>query len=99
MEGSMHGGSLTTAAIEAREPHRLRLNLRADTGVAAVEVLDVRGQVLEGFAAEDCRLSTVDAEISWRGGATMPPQPDGEVLLRFNLQRASLYSYRWVAVA
>jgi hypothetical protein len=102
MEGSMHGGSLTTAALDAREPHRLHLNLRADTGVAAVEVLDVRGQVLEGFAAEDCRLSAVDAvdaEVSWRGGDTVPSQPDGAVLLRFTLQRASLYSYRWVSVA
>ncbi len=99
MEGEMFGGSMVCGPLDAREPRRLTLNLRAETGAASVEVLSATGEGVEGFSAADCRFSSVnavDVEVHWRGGSVVPPQPDGEVLLRFNLQSSSLYSYRWL---
>ena len=94
----MFGGSMVCGPLDARKARRLTMNLRAETGSASVEVLSVRGEPIKGFTANDCRFSaqdSVEVEVSWRGGAVVPPQPDGEVLLRVNMQSASLYSYRW----
>ncbi|MGH2354117.1 MAG: hypothetical protein ACRDI2_06380 [Chloroflexota bacterium] len=105
IEGRMDAAFVLTAALEATESRRLTVNLNAATGAAAVEVWGSGAggaQPVEGFSAEDCRLSASDGvrvEVTWRGGAVVPPQPGGRVHLRFHLRNASLYSYRWSRAA
>lgn len=105
IEGRMDPGFLLTATLDATAPRRLTVNLNAATGAASVEVWGSGphgAQPLEGFSAEDCRLSADDAvnvEVTWRGGAVVLPQPGGRVHLRFHLRNASLYSYRWSRAA
>ena len=58
--------------------------------------------MIEGFGAEDCRLSADDGvavAVSWRGGDVVPAQVGGEVHLQFHLRNSSLYSYRWSAAS
>jgi hypothetical protein len=101
LEADLHGGTVTTVRLPAGSPHRVEVNADTRTGELTVEVLDLRGQPIEGFGSDDCRLDEtgVRRAVSWRGGDVVPTQPDGIARLRFSLRRASLYAYRWVPAA
>ncbi len=102
IEGRMDPGYLLTAALDATVPRRLTINVDAETGDTRVAVLTPGGGVIEGFSADDCRLSADDGvavAVSWRGGDVVPAQVGGEVHLQFHLRNSSLYSYRWSAAS
>ena len=72
----------------------LSINADASKGSLAVEVLDGKGSVLNGYGATDCEAMSEDSlrhTIQWRGGRGLPGS--GEIRLRFVMKRASLFSY------
>lgn len=72
----------------------LTLNADCRTGSVAVALLDARGEVLEGFEADRCRLAGTDgAALPLVWGANHSGQHAGRVVrLRFAARSAWLYS-------
>jgi hypothetical protein len=74
---------------------RLEINATpSGGGSVTVEVVDVAGKPLAGYAAEDCIPLTTDAirhNVRWKQHETLPS--DAPFRLRFRFRNASLYSY------
>jgi hypothetical protein len=73
----------------------LAVNCDASNGELIVEVLDERGDVVEGFGREDCkgvRGDQISAPLAWREGQISSL---GQVAIRqrFFLDNADLYSF------
>jgi hypothetical protein len=74
----------------------LRLNL-VSRGPSRVELLDVAGQPLFGFAADDCQPihgDFIDHRVVWRGGR-LQAWAGKPVRLRLNLDQADLYALQF----
>lgn len=64
-------------------------------GSFRAELIGQNGQVIQGFSAEECEPVIGDhrqVPIQWKGGSK---SPDGKVRIRFILEDAFLYGYRW----
>ena len=89
-------GEVATRAVQVPAgARRLQVNAAGRAGQLRVELCDVDGRVLAGFAREDCASITGDdlrAEVRWQGGDV----PAGAVKLRFALAGARLYSFTFV---
>jgi len=88
-------GRLTTKRLVGLTG-QLRVNYRAPAGRLRAEVLDADGQVLPGYAGEDCLPLTgdrVEAPVVWRERRTLPAG-NRPLRLRFLLEEASLFSFR-----
>lgn len=94
-----HRGQVTLKrSAAASQCRRLELNADAAGGTVRVEVLDAAGRRLPGFLAEDAVPVTGDAldhEVRWRE-RRIGDLPQGEIMLRLHLDRATLYAVRWV---
>jgi len=78
---------------------KLVLNYRSPArGCLRVELQDAVGQPLKGFGIGDCRPLARDelaAVATWHGGSSLASLAGQSVRLRFNLQDAELYSFRF----
>ena len=86
-------GLLETTLIADRRG-RLEVNVNAAGGRLVVEVLDGAGNVLPGFSAAECVVTTADSvrqAVRWAKHSELPR--GGAYALRFRLKNAELYSY------
>ena len=89
--------------------NQLVINARCGSGGSlAVEVVDIKDDVLPGFSRQDCDVFTTDAVqhvVSWRGCTEIPvqaterakyPEPEIERFrkFRFYMDNADLYSFQ-----
>jgi hypothetical protein len=102
LEAGRAEGVLATAPLPLIEPMELEVNADCRTGVLAVEVQSAafgeEGVPLAGYAAEAGRSESWDAvrhPVHWGERTVVEPIPGGRCVLRFDLQQASLYAYRW----
>lgn len=92
------GGELLTKPVRfsGRE-----LEVNVSTGAAGslrVEIQDLEGKPLPGFALADCPEiigDQIDRRVSWRGGADVSALAGRPVRLRFALRDADLYAFRF----
>lgn len=92
------GGQLVTRPVRF-EGSRLEINFSTSAaGSVAVEIQDVEGKALPGFALEDCDLQYGDElarVVSWKGGSGVGELADRPVRIRFQLKDADLYAFRF----
>jgi hypothetical protein len=98
LAASAEGGEAVTRPL-VLAGRRLIVNYRAaERGSVRVELQDAAGQPLEGFALADTKALTGDnlaAEVTWSTDAGLGPLADQAVRLRFVLQDAELFSFRF----
>ena len=78
---------------------KLALNFSTSAaGSVRVEIQDVDGKALPGFALEDCEETFGDAierEVAWKAGKDVNSLAGKTVRLRFALKDADLFAYRF----
>ncbi len=77
---------------------RLTINYAAPQGRVWVEIQDADGKPLEGFRAADCtplRGDAIDQPVAWSAGSDVRRLAGKPVRLRFELEKADLYSLRF----
>jgi hypothetical protein len=98
LAASVNGGEAITRPIEVGG-RRLIVNFRtAGKGTVRVEVQDADGKPCQGFALSDCKLLAGDdlaAEVAWSGGSDLGSLVGQSARLRFVLQDAELFSFRF----
>jgi hypothetical protein len=90
------GGQLRTKPFRFAGSE-LQVNAKADFGQLRVAVLDVKGQPLPGFTADDCLPMSADAveqPIRWKDAKSLAQLQDRPICLRFHLKNVQLYAYR-----
>jgi hypothetical protein len=91
-------GSVTTHPVQF-DGDRLLVNAACTAdGWLKAELLDADGEVLRGYSLNDCTLFAGDStrhQLTWRGSAELPPAESRTVRIRFQLQNADLYSFRF----
>ena len=98
LQAPYKGGECTTKPFRFYG-NRLRLNV--STGVAGtvrVEVQDPAGRPMDGFGLEDCEKfygDDVRYDVRWRGSIDLSALTDKTVRLRFVMNDADLYSFRF----
>jgi len=98
MDGGATPGVLTTRPICFRGK-RLFVNVAAQRGELAVEILDRQGQAIAAFTRADCVPLAIDktlAEVRFRGVEDLSPLANRPVRMRFHLRNGSLFSF-WVS--
>ena len=92
------GGSLLTKPL-VFEGTRLELNFATSAaGSIRVEIQDVDGKPLDGFALADCPEifgDTITRTVTWKDTQDLSPLSGKPIRLRFELQDADLYSFRF----
>ena len=95
VNGSFDGGQVTTKPF-LLDGEELWVNVKADYGKFAVELLDEENKIIPGYAAEDCIAVAEDAvavPIRWRDGRGVGVLRERPVRIRFILNNARLYAY------
>jgi HEAT repeat protein len=91
-------GTVMTQPLQI-EGDRLFVNADcASDGWLKAELLDSKGNVITGFALSDCMRVTGDSlrhEVRWRGSRDVPGGETGAIQIRFALQNADLFSFRF----
>ncbi|QDU96280.1 hypothetical protein [Lignipirellula cremea] len=94
----MRGGELTTRPIKFRGKE-LRLNFATSAaGNLFVELQDADGKALPGYRQEDCQSvfgDTHDRVVTWKQGADVSSLVGRPIRLRFRLEDADLYAFRF----
>lgn len=78
---------------------RLYVNVCAPKGSIAAEILDIDGNVIDGYSARDSRIRKVDStklRISWKKHPCLSMSKIPSYRIRFILEDASLYSF-WIS--
>jgi hypothetical protein len=98
----MSGGEVLTTPIRF-SGDTLTLNFASSVaGGVRVEIQDEAGRPLPGFALADCAPVFGDAHerpVTWLSGARVGTLAGQIVRLRFELQDAHLYAYRFAPAA
>lgn len=98
VKAPMSGGELLTKPVRF-QGRQLLLNFSTSAaGSVRVEVQDLNGRPLPGFALDDCPLVFGDAlarPITWKKGGDISSLANQSVRLRFVLQDADLYAYQF----
>ncbi|MDE0042319.1 MAG: hypothetical protein OXT74_09805, partial [Candidatus Poribacteria bacterium] len=88
-------GMVTTKALSLPDDAAgLEVNADAEGGQVRVELCGADGRVLDGFSREDCLPLSGDElrwQVKWRAGDIS--RVEGDVKLRFLLDRSKLYSF------
>ncbi|MDO5567210.1 MAG: hypothetical protein Q4G59_11185 [Planctomycetia bacterium] len=72
----------------------LSLNYRTSAaGLLFVEVCDVNGKTLPGFAKADC--DSIDRRVSWKGKSDLSALAGKAVVLKFHMLEADIYSLKF----
>ncbi|MDB6094982.1 MAG: hypothetical protein JWM32_2544 [Verrucomicrobia bacterium] len=94
----MSGGELVTKPFRFRG-HELSLNCATSAaGSVRVEIQDMSGQPLPGFALSDCAMlfgDTIGRTVRWAKGRDVSALAGQVIRLRFELKDADLYSYKF----
>ena len=94
----MSGGELITKPLTFKGAS-LTLNFATSAaGGVRVEIQDVNGKVLPGFALDDCDPlfgDTLERSVTWKNGADITALAERPVRLRFALQDADVYSFQF----
>jgi len=100
VSASAKGGELTTKPL-IFSGAELELNFSSSAaGALRVEIQDADGAPIEGFALDDCHEVFGDSlarTVSWKNDASLKDLAGKPVRLRFVLNDADLYAYRFVA--
>lgn len=92
------GGRLRTPLITFRG-NRLRLNIDTGAmGTAFVELQDVEGKPLPGFALADCEEiggNFVDQTVYWKGNPDVSGLAGRPVRIQLQMKRAKLYAFQF----
>ena len=98
VEAPMSGGELLTKPIRFKG-RQLALNFSTSAaGSVRVEIQDLEGRPLPGFALADCPPvfgDTIDRAVIWKNGADVGTLTGKPVRLRFVLQDAEVYAYQF----
>ncbi|MGI8966750.1 MAG: hypothetical protein ACR2H1_11780, partial [Limisphaerales bacterium] len=78
---------------------KLFINVYAQNGSVAVEVVDEKGKPLKGFETKSCRAVTTDTLenggwVQWKKEKDLRRVQGKQIQLRFTLRNAKLYSFR-----
>lgn len=91
-------GQVTTQPLRFRG-NRLTVNADASEGTIRVAVLDASGQECSGFGAAACvpldRRNDLDWTVTWSGQPELSRLQDQPVRLRFILNNARLFSFKF----
>ncbi len=93
------GGTLTTRPFIFLDDD-IQVNADASDGSVRVEILDGKGQPIDGFTAADCQVLHGDQlrhTLSWKEKQNCAQLKGHTVRLRFYLDRAKLFSFTPVA--
>ena len=94
----MAGGELVTKPIKF-SGDKLKLNFSTSAaGSVWVEIQDLDGQPISGFALAECEPlfgDTLVREITWKQGSDVSSLKNRPVRLRFVLKDADVYAYRF----
>ena len=92
------GGEMITKPFTF-EGENLFLNFATSAaGEIKVEVLKVNGEIIEGFAASDCRPvigNEIRKKVSWRQGSALNNLKEKVIRLRFKMKDADLYAIKF----
>jgi hypothetical protein len=92
-------GTLTTRPLSV-QGGGLAINADAKGGEVRVELQDAAGKPIRGFTLDDCERLIGDSvtwPVRWRGGGEPPRAVAAQPLrLRFLLQKADLYGFRFL---
>ncbi len=95
---SMSGtGVLTTEVLKFKGEH-LYLNSK---GAISVELLDERGDVIEGYDKQSCKALSADStkqKIEWAAKSDLSELKGRNIKLRFHLEEADLFAF-WISQA
>jgi hypothetical protein len=91
-------GTLTTRPLRFNGKH-LFVNVDDPEGELRVEILDVRGQVMPRFTAENCVPVTTNRTLQtvrWKGVGDLSSLQNQPIQFRFHLKKGKLYAF-WVS--
>jgi hypothetical protein len=98
LHAPMAGGELVTKPLRFNG-RQLALNFSTSAaGSVRVEVQDLKGRAVPGFALEDCEPlfgDTIERRVRWRNERDISTLAGQPVRLRFVLHDADVYSYRF----
>jgi hypothetical protein len=93
------GGSMTTKPLTF-SGHALKINYATSAaGSVHVEILDPDGRALLGYKADECNEifgDELDRQVTWNAGHTLADLAGKPVRLRFILEDADLFSFRFI---
>ena len=97
LEAGPEPGTISTRPFEL-EGRELELNIDASRGAVAVEVQDVEGRPLPGFAMADCQeikgIDELRLQPGWAEGADLASLKGRVIQLKFELRNADLYAFK-----
>ncbi len=98
VEAPYEGGACTTRPLTF-SGDRLQINYATSAaGELFVEILDLIGDPLPGFSAEECQLifgDQISRVVSWQNGPDVSDLVGIPIRLRFILKDANLFSFRF----
>jgi hypothetical protein len=98
VQAPMSGGELITKPLTFKGA-RLTLNFATSAaGGVRLEIQDVNGKAMPGFALDDCDPlfgDTLERTVTWKNGADVTALAGRPVRLRFALQDADVYSFQF----
>ena len=98
VQAPMSGGELITKPLTFKGA-RLTLNFATSAaGGVRLEIQDLNGKALPGFALDDCDPlfgDTLERTVMWKNGADVTALADRPVRLRFVLQDADVCSFQF----
>ena len=92
LQAGFDGGHVVTVPVILPEGE-LYLNAKADWGNIIVEVLDAKGEVMEGMVSEPVRADGVHLQVRWPEDSGLTALGNSQVQLRFTLRNAQLFSW------
>ena len=107
MDGDDPGGTLTTKpmlfdggrlVVNARAPETGPNDTQGPYGTLKVEILSGRGEVLDGYSAEECNTFSGDElrrTVTWNGTRDVSRLSGQPIRVRFHLENAALYSFHF----
>ena len=94
----LSGGELLTRPIVFSGSELVMNYATSAAGSVQVELQDVEGQPLDGFALADCPEiygDEIDHVVEWKGGSDMSRHAGTPVRLRFVMNDADLYAIQF----
>lgn len=102
MESGRRPGIVVTTPQPLEQPMQLEVNANCYSGYVKVDVLStedgLQNTPREGYSSEDGVLEQVDGVrlmVRWGDKAVVQPVEGGRCYLRFTMEQASLFAYRW----
>jgi len=102
LESGRKPGVAVTAPLPLTEPMQLEVNANCYSGYVKVDVLSAQDGIqntpIEGYDSDKAKLEQVDGvrlPVRWGEKTVVEPVAGGRCHLRFTMEQASLFAYRW----